>query len=138
MSDGDAGRQRTGAYEGYVEAPSDLVLKDIQMPEMEGIQANRLISQYEERKGGPRPPVIAMTAHASRQQHDQCLAAGKAAAVTQPANISQGVGCGGAHRELTAVQEAASVSRSSSGALALEPVRHSSVMPVRFRHSCKR
>ena len=58
----------------------DLVLMDIQMPEMDGLEATRRIRQ------GPRPaiPVIAMTAHALDEERQRCAAAGMNDFITKP------------------------------------------------------
>ena len=51
-----------------------LVLMDCQMPEMDGFEATRLIR---ERQGtGPHVPIVALTASATQDQRDRCLAAG--------------------------------------------------------------
>ncbi len=52
----------------------DLVLMDVQMPEMDGLEASREICVRV--KAGTRPRIVAMTANASTSDRDQCLAAG--------------------------------------------------------------
>jgi CheY-like chemotaxis protein len=61
----------------------DLVIMDVQMPEMNGLEAARLI-RSQEQAGGRRLPIIAMTAHAMKGDREQCLAAGMDAYVTKP------------------------------------------------------
>ena len=62
----------------------DLVIMDVQMPEMNGLEAARLIRAQEQGSGGTRLPIIAMTAHAMKGDREQCLAAGMDAYVTKP------------------------------------------------------
>ena len=59
----------------------DLVLMDLQMPEMDGYQATARI------RAEPRLadlPIVAMTAHAMAEERDRCLAAGMRAHITKP------------------------------------------------------
>jgi signal transduction histidine kinase/ActR/RegA family two-component response regulator len=66
----------------------DLVLMDIQMPEMDGLEATRWIRQTERERHTADPiPIVALTAHTSPAQHAQCLAAGMDAVITKPVSL---------------------------------------------------
>jgi two-component system sensor histidine kinase/response regulator len=53
----------------------DLVLMDIQMPEMNGMEATARIREKEKLAGGHQP-IVALTAHAMKGDQDLCLAGG--------------------------------------------------------------
>jgi CheY-like chemotaxis protein len=73
----------------FLAATFDLVLMDVQMPEVDGLEATRRIREEEMQRHLPRTPVLALTAHASRQQHEQCLACGMDAVMTKPVNMPE-------------------------------------------------
>ncbi|MFO8111694.1 MAG: response regulator [Desulfosalsimonadaceae bacterium] len=58
----------------------DLVLMDIQMPEMDGFEALRAIRE----KGYSDVPIVAMTAHAMKEHREECLAAGMDDYISKP------------------------------------------------------
>ena len=64
--------------------PYDLMLMDVHMPEMDGIEAARRIRAAEQQAGGPRTPIVALTANAFGDDRDACLAAGMDAFLTKP------------------------------------------------------
>jgi two-component system, sensor histidine kinase and response regulator len=61
----------------------DLILMDVQMPEMDGLEAAATIRELE-KKTGAHIPIVAMTAHAMKEDRDRCLAAGMDGYLTKP------------------------------------------------------
>jgi signal transduction histidine kinase/CheY-like chemotaxis protein/HPt (histidine-containing phosphotransfer) domain-containing protein len=67
--------------------PYDLVLMDVQMPEMDGMEAARRIRDPNSTVLNRDIPIIAMTANALRGNREQCLAAGMNDYVTKPISL---------------------------------------------------
>jgi two-component system sensor histidine kinase/response regulator len=61
----------------------DVILMDVQMPEMNGWEATQAIREKEKATGG-HIPIVAMTAHAMKGDQERCLAAGMDAYLTKP------------------------------------------------------
>ena len=64
--------------------PYDLVLMDVQMPIMDGHTATREIRAYETEQGTAAIPVIALTAHAIKEDMERSIEAGCSAHLTKP------------------------------------------------------
>ncbi len=65
-------------------APYDLVLMDVQMPGMDGMEAARRIRAAEADSGSPRTRMLALTANAQSEDRDACLAAGMDGMLVKP------------------------------------------------------
>ncbi len=74
------GRQALTAIERH---KFDLVLMDVQMPEMGGLEATQLIREKEKSTGG-HLPIVAMTAHAMQGDRERCIAAGMDGYLAKP------------------------------------------------------
>ncbi len=70
--------------DAYLRDRPDLVMTDISMPEMDGLEAARLIRAHEAAQGLPPVPMIAMTAHALEGDRERILAAGLDDYITKP------------------------------------------------------
>lgn len=69
-----------------IQPPFDAILMDIQMPDIDGMEATRRIRQHPTQQN---LPIIAMTANASNTDRDQCLAAGMNDHVGKPIDIEK-------------------------------------------------
>ena len=66
----------------------DVVLMDVQMPDMDGFETTLAIRQ-KERETGTHLPVIAMTAHAMQGDRERCLEAGMDRYITKPVSVKE-------------------------------------------------
>jgi signal transduction histidine kinase/DNA-binding response OmpR family regulator len=71
------------ALEAFERESFDVILMDVQMPEMGGFEATTAIRERERRTGG-HIPIIAMTAHAMKGDRERCLAVGMDEYMTKP------------------------------------------------------
>jgi len=77
------GKEALAAIASQGERPFDLVLMDVQMPEMDGFEATALIRE-QEKSSGRHIPIIALTAHAMEGDRENCLEAGMDGYVAKP------------------------------------------------------
>ena len=62
----------------------DVILMDMNMPEMDGLEATRAIRAFENERGLTRTPILALTAYAFAEQAEACLEAGCDAHLSKP------------------------------------------------------
>jgi CheY-like chemotaxis protein len=75
------------AIESIERQTYDVVLMDVQMPEMDGLEAARRISSRY--PPGARPRIVAMTANAMQGDREMCLAAGMDDYLTKPIRVER-------------------------------------------------
>jgi PAS domain S-box-containing protein len=74
------------AIEMAVPGDYDIVLMDLEMPDMDGFQATQEIRRT---LGDAAPPIVALTAHALLGYRERCLAAGMQGYLTKPLNVTE-------------------------------------------------
>ncbi len=78
------------AVEKFRNNAYDLILMDIQMPVMDGITASTMIRKMEAERDTKKPVrIVAITANAIREDHEQCLAAGINGYISKPFNLDK-------------------------------------------------
>ncbi len=90
------------AFEKFTKRNYRLVLMDVQMPIMDGHAATGAIREYENRTGREPTPIIALTAHATREDMERSMAAGCTSHLSKP--IKKGVLLQTVERYLTQAQ----------------------------------
>jgi hypothetical protein len=75
------------ALERIAEGAFDLVLMDMHMPVLGGIETTRLIRERERTEGNKRVPIVAMTASAMHSDREACIAAGMDDYVAKPVEV---------------------------------------------------
>ena len=78
-----SGREALTLWENQAPPGFDVVLMDIQMPEMDGMEATAAVRERE-KHSGKHTLILAMTAHAMRGDKERCLAAGMDGYVSKP------------------------------------------------------
>ncbi len=81
----NSGREALAAFESQ---DFDVVLMDVQMPDMDGFEATAAIRR-QERHSGRHIPIIAMTAHALKGDRERCIEAGMDGYVAKPVHAEQ-------------------------------------------------
>ncbi|MFP4517494.1 MAG: response regulator, partial [Desulfovibrionales bacterium] len=80
----DVAENGVEAVEMYTATEYDVILMDIQMPLMDGLQATREIRKLETERGSPPTPIIALTASAFQDDEHKCRQAGCTAYLPKP------------------------------------------------------
>jgi CheY-like chemotaxis protein len=76
------------ALEAWRAQPFDLILMDVQMPEMGGLEATTAL-RGEEQGTGRRIPILALTAHAMKGDRERCLESGMDGYLTKPLRAAE-------------------------------------------------
>jgi signal transduction histidine kinase/CheY-like chemotaxis protein len=79
----ESGRQALDCLESADSIQFDIVIMDVQMPEMDGYEATRRIHAI-----APGLPVVGLTAHAMEEERERCLAAGMVAHLSKPVDVN--------------------------------------------------
>ena len=85
----DLAKNGLEAVEANRQQPYDVILMDLQMPEMDGIEAAREILQSNPAEGTTHPAIVALTANAHETNRKQCAAVGMTDFISKPAKIER-------------------------------------------------
>ena len=80
----DSSADGRGGVDAYRDGEFDIVLMDLQMPEMDGITASRLIREWEHRQGLPRRPIVIISADSRAETQEAAQDAGADGYITKP------------------------------------------------------
>jgi PAS domain S-box-containing protein len=82
------GREALAAMDEAGPVGFDLILMDVQMPDMDGFEATAII-RAQEKSAGTHVPIVALTAHAMKGDEERCLAAGMDGYTSKPIEIDK-------------------------------------------------
>jgi signal transduction histidine kinase/DNA-binding response OmpR family regulator/nitrate/nitrite-specific signal transduction histidine kinase len=82
------GRRAVALFQDAGPGGFDLILMDVQMPEMNGFEATAALREAEHHTGG-HVPIVAMTAHAMKGDEERCLAAGMDGYLSKPLDAAK-------------------------------------------------
>jgi CheY-like chemotaxis protein len=82
------GKEALAALDDPGSTGFDLILMDVQMPDMDGFEATAVI-RAREKSTGRHLPIIAMTARAMKGDEEHCLAAGMDGYTSKPIEVEQ-------------------------------------------------
>ena len=85
----DAAENGSEALEKLLTQRFDLIVTDINMPQMDGYEATRRIRSGEAGSLNQKVPIVAMTAHALNSDRDRCLEAGMNDFLTKPVRLEE-------------------------------------------------
>ena len=134
----DNGRE---AVEAWQRSAFDVILMDIQMPEMDGVAATRAIRAEEAASGRPRTPIIAVSANAMPHHAREYLAAGMDAHVAKPIELAklhaaiEGALAQSAAAQPTTAQNAAQPVAANRRRLKAAPCRRRDLAPLCLKRS---
>ncbi len=83
-----SGQEALETLESTAPGTFDLILMDVQMPEMDGFEATAAIRTYEQ-KTGTHTPIIGVTAYALKGDRERCIEAGMDGYIGKPVQISE-------------------------------------------------
>jgi CheY-like chemotaxis protein len=73
------------ALDAFIASHHNMILMDVQMPEMDGLETTQRIRQH----NGTQPVIIAMTANAMQGDREQCIKAGMNDYISKPVNLEE-------------------------------------------------
>jgi CheY-like chemotaxis protein len=84
----DCAEDGLAAVDMWEKGDYDLVLMDVQMPRLTGFEATSAIREKERERGG-HTPIVALTAHAYKEDEEKCRACGMDAHVAKPIDFKR-------------------------------------------------
>jgi len=87
--DVDSANDGQQAIAGWEATRYDVILMDCHMPNMDGIEAAKIIRVREATEGRPRTPILALTANARGEDYERCMAAGMDDYLTKPLTLDE-------------------------------------------------